>query len=303
MKLLILLSWIYMVSTDDVVNDNNTTIQCPTCFLFENQCYNFEPMFSLQGNFGSDIIIPKILIHAQTNILYYSYQPEFHDPEYSRVGFVNLDDPKLSGHLPLDRSHIYNFTALDLDQEKGILYLGGGDGIYQVNTNNVSDIKLYSSKGDTIDRLVFRGNVYFTKPSKTGQMRLIEKIGDNFVPPVGFEKVHVKNFVIDNTNIIYYVGGFGTFARKNSQQIILSDNNFMRGLVIDKRDNVYTWYIDGLYKVIKGAKLSDYKLKRVLERESITSIAFDKNNNMLIAFGTRLYKMNPVDMLQCVLLY
>lgn len=275
------------------------SINCTTCIKVNETCHNLTKLFDLQGNFRNQIVIPQIVVHQKKNTLYYSFEPRIGDPEYYKVGFVNLNNSKVNGVLEPkpDSKQLFNFGTMAIDEENGIIYLGGSDGIFQLDTNTYSVVQ-YSSRGDTITSLAYRNNIFFTVYPEN-KIRI--KKGDRFEEVKGFENEYVKNFAIDPSGVTYFMGIKGLFAKKNgdNETLVLSDNAFFRGMAMDKHGELYTWWLDGVYKVFKHNDWRKSVLERVAHLPSIGAMTFDKDNNFLLTFGKSLFKLEPTDAIHC----
>lgn len=285
--------------TTYVISDEKIN-PCRTCIKVNGTCHNLTHLFQLQGQFRNQIVIPKMLVHVQKNVLYYSFEPKIAMPEYYKVGFVSLDQSKEYGILGSsnDSKQLFNFGTFAIDENAGIIYLGGSDGIFQLDTNSKS-VTPYSSRGDTISAIFYRGHVYFTVFPEN-KIRI--KKGDLFEEVKGFENEYVKDFVIDRTGVIYFLGLRGLFARKYNinDTVLLSDNAFFRGMTMDRNGDLYTWWIDGIYKLFKNNDWKKSSLEKVADLPSIGALTFDKDNNFLLTLGRSLFKLIPTDEFNCI---
>lgn len=270
---------------------------CTTCIKVNTTCYNLTHLIDLKVNFRNTIVISKMAVHAQKNTLYFSFEPQIDDLEYSKVGFVNLNDVSRAGVLATksDSKHLFNFATFAIDESKGNIYVGGSNGIFLIDTNDNS-VTPYSSRGDLIQAIFFKEHVHFTVYP---ELKIVQKIGDRFHPVKGFENEQVKDFVIDRHGVVYYIGNFGLFARKSNETVCLSDNAFFRGIVIDRYGDIFVWWIDGVYKVVKKFNFMDDFLVKVTELPLIGALTFDKDNAMLVTLGRSLFKFVQIDEAAC----
>ncbi|XP_038218914.1 ommochrome-binding protein-like [Zerene cesonia] len=265
---------------------------CSTCVRSDSACYNVTYLFDIQAPFREHIVIHKLAILRSTNTLYYSFEPNISDEEYYKVGFINLDDP-VNSTIISGGKYIMNFGTFDVDQENGLVYLGGSDGIYVLDTKSYK-VAPYSSRGDSVLSLFYKGHVYFVR---YGEYRIVKKKGDNF--DVIVEHMPVKNFVVNKDYVIVFVSMYGLFATKNDETVWLSKNSYFRGLAINLDDEIYVWWLDGIYKITIDKKLADSRVDKVIELEDIDALTFDNDNNFLFTSGRSLYKLLDVNMTLC----
>ncbi|CAF4958387.1 unnamed protein product [Pieris macdunnoughi] len=118
---------------------------CPTCVRGNGTCYNVSYVFDIDAPFRNRVVIHKLALLRSSNTLFYSFEPRITDPEYYKVGSINIDDLTNSSIVSVGK--IMNLGTFDLDQDNGLVYLGGGDGIYVLDTK-VDKVAPYSSRGD-----------------------------------------------------------------------------------------------------------------------------------------------------------
>ncbi|CAH2251677.1 ommochrome-binding protein-like [Pararge aegeria] len=257
---------------------------CTTCIKINTTCYNVSYLFEIDAPFRSTIIISKLSVMRSTNTLYYSFEPKIEDDEYYKIGFTNLDDPVNSSVISGGKQ-IMNFGTFDIDQDNGLVYLGGSDGVYVFDTK-MNRVAPYSSRGDTVMNVFFKGNIYFVR---YGEFKIVKKKGDTFDILIDF--MPVKMFVINKYNVIVFLSFYGLFVKRGDETMWLSKNAFFRGLVIDNHDVIYAWWIDGIYQVVIEPKLGDSRIVKVANIPSIGAVTFDKENNFLFTAGKSLYRL------------
>lgn len=256
---------------------------CPSCLKMNNICYNISHVLDFSAEFRKQVVIPKMAILRSKNTLFYSFEPIFEDLEYYKTGFVNLDNPDEQGVIT--GRQILNLGTFDIDQKNNIVYFGGSDGIFVLDFN-VNTMSAYSSRGDTITNIFYKDKVYFTKYNENG---IIVKNGDMF--RVLHEDLQVKTFVVTKDNVFVYINGTGLHVSKGGLAHTLSIYPFFRGITMDLEGNVYTWWLDGIYKIDINKILQLTKMYRVAELADIGTIAFDNENNILFNVDRSLYVM------------
>ncbi|XP_014356906.2 ommochrome-binding protein [Papilio machaon] len=261
--------------------------RCKTCVKVNSACYNITHLFELQAPFRNTIVIHKMGILRSRNVLYFSFEPALEDLEYNKIGFVSLDNPEERGIISGNK--ILNFGTFDVDQNNEIIYLGGSDGIFVLETKE-NILAFFSSRGDSIQNLFYKGNVYFVI---NGQSKITRKKGDNF--EAYLESERIKNFVITKNDVIVYLSILGLFATKRNETVLLSNNPFFRGLTIDLDDVVYTWWVDGIYKVNIAKNLLESNIHRVAYITTIGSMVFDNDNNILFTSDRGLYALTETN--------
>ncbi|CAK1542744.1 unnamed protein product [Leptosia nina] len=260
---------------------------CPTCVRGNGTCYNITQLFDIDAPFRNRIVIHKLALLRSTNTLFYSFEPHIQDQEYYKVGFVNIDDPV--NNTIITPGKIMNFGTFDIDQNNGLVYLGGSDGIYVLDTKD-SRVAPYSSRGDTVLSIFYKGNVYFVR---YGEYRVVKKKGDNF--DVVFDHMPVEKFVVNKDYVTVLIGRYGLFASKNDETVWLSYNPYFRGLAIDRYDVIYTWWLDGIYKVIIDKKLGNSRIVKAIYMNDVGALTFDRDNNILFTSGKSLYRLTDTN--------
>ncbi|CAH2055927.1 unnamed protein product, partial [Iphiclides podalirius] len=271
-----------IVSTISVTDGSGN--MCSTCIKVNATCHNITHLFELRAHFRNTVVIHKMGILRSGNVLYFSFEPALEDIEYYKVGFVNLDNPELYGTISAG-TKVMNFGTFDVDQTNEFVYLGGSDGIFVLETKE-NILAFFSSRGDSIQNLVFKSNVYFVI---NGQRKITRKKGDNF--DAYLETDRIKNFVITKSDVVIYLSVFGLFASKRNETVQLSKNAFFRGITIDLDDTVYAWWVDGIYKVLLEKNLSQSRIERVAYLPNIGSMVFDNDNNILFTSDRDLYAL------------
>ncbi|XP_047523387.1 ommochrome-binding protein-like [Pieris napi] len=261
---------------------------CPTCVRGNGTCYNVSYVFDIDAPFRNRVVIHKLALLRSSNTLFYSFEPRITDPEYYKVGSINIDDPTNSSVVSVGK--IMNFGTFDLDQDNGLVYLGGGDGIYVLDTK-VDKVAPYSSRGDTVLSLFYKGNVYFVT---YGDSRVVKKKGDNFEVIVE-HTMPVKTFVVNKDYVTVCLSTYGLFASKKDEIVWLSYNPYFRGIAIDRHDAIYTWWLDGIYKVIIEKNLSESRIVKVVYIDDVGSLTFDLDNNFIFTSGKSLYRLNDLN--------
>ncbi|XP_023953355.1 ommochrome-binding protein-like [Bicyclus anynana] len=260
--------------------------ECTTCIKVNTTCYNISYLFDIDAPFRNNIVISKLSVMRSTNIIYYSFEPKIEDEEYYKIGFTNLDDPANGSVISVSGGKkVMNFGTFDLDQDNAIVYLGGSDGVYVLDTK-LDRVAPYSSRGDTVMNLFYKGNLYFVR---YGEFKVVRKKGDTFDILIDF--MPVKMFVINKYNVIVFLSFYGLFVKRGEETMWLSKNAFFRGLVIDNQDVVYAWWIDSLYRVVIEPKLGESRIVKVAHIPSIGALTFDKDNNFLFTAGKSLFRL------------
>ena len=258
---------------------------CTTCIKGNgDSCYNVSYLFDIEAPFGNNIVITKLGILRSTNTLYFSFVPAFEDGEYYKIGFVNMDNP-VNTTIMSGGKQILNFGTFDIDQDNSLVYLGGSDGVYRLDVN-ANILSPYSSRGDVIISIFYKGHVYFVRK---GEFKVVKKKGDNF--DVLLDVMAITNFVINKYNIIVYLGTYGLFASYKTEVVWLSKNRFFRGLVVDRNDDIYAWWVDGIYKVIIGPKLTESTIVKIMHIPVIGAMTFDNNNDIIFSVDKSLFRL------------
>ncbi|KAJ0172789.1 hypothetical protein K1T71_011928 [Dendrolimus kikuchii] len=260
-------------------------IECNTCVLFAEKCYNVTYLFDIEAPFRNRVVIHNMGIIRASNFLFFSFEPSIEDAEYYKVGFVDLDNPGQVGVIGAGQKFNFNFGTFDIDQSNGYVYLGGSDGIYALDTR-ANKLMHYSSFGDTITNIFFKNKLYFTRYNDRG---IVVKRGDYF--KTIFEYIPVKNFVVTKYDFIVFLSKYGLYVGKADKLQLVSNNAFYRGITIDLEDNVYAWWVDGIYKVIIENNIVDSRVEKVAHLSGIGAMTFDNKNNILITSDRALYQM------------
>ncbi|XP_059061695.1 ommochrome-binding protein-like [Achroia grisella] len=270
----------------------NVTIDCISCIKVNATCFNVSYLFDMNATFRTHIVVHKMGLLRSENTLFYSFEPEIADKEYYKVAYVNLDKPDVQGEISDEHIPILNFGTFDIDQDNSIVYLGGHDGIFTYG--GTKKLTPYSSRGDTILSLFYKGFVYFVKSDDN---RIISKKGDQFNSVLDYEPI--KNFVITKYDVIVFLSNYGLFLHKKGETIWLSKNAFFRGLTIDLDDTVYAWWIDGIYRVVIEKNLAESSIVKVADIPGIGALTFDNDNNIIFSSDRSVFKMTETNITKC----
>ncbi|CAG9571610.1 unnamed protein product [Danaus chrysippus] len=271
--------------------DSNEVSDCSTCIKVNVTCFNVSYLFDIQAPFRKTVVITKLGVLRSTNTLYFSFEPNIDDIEYSKIGFISMEEP--SNTSVIGAKQAMNFGTFDFDQDNGLVYLGGSDGIYVLDTNT-HRVAPYSSRGDSILSMFYRGHVYFIRDR---EYKIVKKKGDNF--DILLDYIPAKNFVINKYNVIVFLSRHGLYAYKNNEFVLLSSNAFFRGLTIDNYGVIYAWWVDGIYKITIGENLSQSRIDKIANTPMIGALTFDSDNNFLITEGKSLYRLTETNTTVC----
>lgn len=263
--------------------------QCPTCIRVDTICHNISHFYQFQVSFRTHIVITKLGILRSKNILFYAFEPNIADEEYYKVGFVNLDNFNEFG-VVVGASAV-NLMTFDIIQSNGSIYYGGGDALYVSDQFNT--VHFFGSKGDRIRSVVvYKNEVHFVRD---GEGKIIKKQGDSFKTYDLYTSV--KNFLINKDGNMLFLNNSGLFLNRfeTDLTVLLSKNNFFRGMTMDLNENFYVWWIDGIYKVVKGRDFLDTKLVRVADIPNIGAMAFDNGNNFLFTMSRSLFRLTSTN--------
>ncbi|XP_061717554.1 uncharacterized protein LOC133525284 [Cydia pomonella] len=273
------------------VNNNE---YCYSCVKIDNICYKHTYLFELPAPFGEQYpIIEKIGVVNFTNVIFFTFEPNPSDKEYSKVGYISLYHPEFSGVISGSQS--FNFRPFDIDQREKKVYLGGSDGIWVVDDINYSPT-YFTVKANLITNVVVKDYVYFTAYNRKG---IFKYVAGYYV--VYLADKMINNFVLDvEYNIVYLTvnGLFISFHNKMQNDVQLSTEPWMRGLTVDTKGTVYAWHINGIYKVTVGKVPSESTLKRIT-RIAPDAMAFDESNNIIYSIRKKLYKLTKVATSKC----
>lgn len=282
---MILLVFVLTVTAAAVVEEE-TEPPCPSCILVNTTCYNVSYLFDLQAPFRTQIVIHKMDLLRSKDILFFSFEPTFEDEEYYKTGFVSLEKSFEGGII--NGGQILNLGTFDIDQATGLIYFGGSDGVFVLDTNS-NKMLSFSSRGDTITNVFYKNQLYFSKYDDRG---IIVKKGDYFQTIL--EYWPIRKFVVvekDTVNVVVFLTNLGLFVSKSNITHRLSKNAYFRGLTIDLDGEVYAWWIDGIYKIVLTKNIIYSKIFRVATLPSIGAMAFDNYNNILFTSDKSLYTM------------
>ncbi|XP_047998434.1 uncharacterized protein LOC125235859 [Leguminivora glycinivorella] len=226
-----------------VVNQNE---YCYSCVKIENVCYNHTELFELHAPFGENPIVQRMSIMKSTHFLYYTFEPQISDKEYSNIGFVSLRYPTLFGVIPGVPGWQFNFGPFDINQKEKKIYIGGTEGIWVVDDSRHSP-KYFGLMPNVITDLAVKDYMYFTTSDNNGICKYVDgyyvvQLGDTMI----------KKFVLDAGSNVVYLNGTGlwiSFRSKSQKDVRLSTERFIRGLTVDMKGTVYAWHVDGIYKV------------------------------------------------------
>ncbi|KAL4706414.1 hypothetical protein ACJJTC_010897 [Scirpophaga incertulas] len=266
--------------------------ECLSCVRVNAACYNVSQLLELDANFRNKIVINKIAVLHADNTLFFGYEPEIADPEYFKIGYVNLDEPSKTGVIVDKNISGSNFGTFDIDQQKSTLYLGGKGGVFTYDESK--KLHWFSSLGDDILVVFFKTNLYLVKANDS---TIIVKKGNAFESVL--EYAPVKNFVVNRDNVIVFLSTYGLFLNKKEETVWLSKNAYFRGLTIDLDGAVYAWWVDGIYLVDVKRNLTESRVVRVAELDNIGAMTFDNENNILFTSGKALNRMTISNVTDC----
>lgn len=263
--------------------------QCPTCIRVDTICHNISRLFELPGNFRTHIVITKLGILRSRNVLFYAFEPNITDIEYYKVGYVNLDNSNETG-VVVGASAV-NLMTFDILQSNGSIYYGGGDALYISDKFNT--VHFFGSKGDRIrSAVVYKNEVHFVTD---GNGKIIKKQGDSFKTYDLY--TNVKDFLINKDGNMLFLNNSGLYLNRfeTDLTVYLSKNNFFRGMTMDLNENFYVWWIDGIYRVVKGRDFLDSKLVKVADVPNIGAMTFDNGNNFLFTISRSLLRLTSTN--------
>lgn len=264
-------------------------VQCTTCIRVDAICHNISHLLQLQGSFRTEVVITKLGILRSKNILFYAFEPNIADEEYYKVGYVSLDNFNESG-IVVGASAV-NLMTFDILQSNGTIYYGGGNALYISDKFNT--VHFFGSKDDRIRNVVvYKNEVLFVKDSEG---MIIKKQGDTFKTYDMYRSV--KNFLINKDGNMLFLNNSGLYLNRFETDLTvrLSKNNFFRGLTMDLNEYFYVWWIDGVYKVVKGRDLLDSKLVKVADIPNIGAMTFDNHNNFLFTTSKSLLRLTSTN--------
>ncbi|KAJ8729046.1 hypothetical protein PYW07_006742 [Mythimna separata] len=275
-----------LVVTAAAVEEVEVEPPCPSCILVNTTCYNISFLFDLDAPFRKQIVIHKMDLLRSKDTLFFSFEPTFEDEEYYKTGFVNLEDPSQVGII--NGGQVLNLGTFDIDQTTGLIYFGGSDGVFVLDTNT-NAMLFFSSRGDTVTNVFYKNQLYFSKYEDRG---IIVKKGDYFETIL--EYWPIRKFVVverDTVNVVVFLSNLGLFVSRGNVVHRLSKNAYFRGLTIDLDGEVYAWWIDGIYKIVFSKNIIYSTISRVATLPSIGAMAFDNDNNILFTSDKSLYVM------------
>lgn len=264
-------------------------IQCNTCLQVDSICHNVSLVLQLQAPFRTQVVITQLGILRSKNILFFAFEPNITDREYYKVGYVNLDNFNETGIVVgADAINLINF---DFIQSNGSIYYGGGDALYISDKFNT--VHFYGSKGNRIRSVVvYKNDVHFVTDEEP---KIVKKQGDSFKTYELYTSV--KKFLINKEGHLLFLNNSGLYLNRFETDLTvqLSKNNFFRGMTMDLNDNFYVWWLDGIYKVVKGRDFFETKLVRVAEISNIGAVTFDNGNNILFTTSNSLIRLTSTN--------
>ncbi|CAH4028966.1 unnamed protein product [Pieris brassicae] len=105
----------------------------------------------------------------------------------------------------------------------------------------------------------------------------------------------LKTFVVSKDYVTVCLSTYGLFASKKDKIVWLSYNPYFRGLAVDRHDVIYTWWLDGIYKVIIEKNLSESRIVKAVYIDDVGSLTFDLDNNFIFTSGKSLYRLNDLN--------
>ncbi|XP_059054482.1 ommochrome-binding protein-like isoform X2 [Achroia grisella] len=236
----------------------------------------------------ADLIRPSLLtVDRNTNMLYFSFLSDDENECNYKSAKIDLNTKQFTITDVIKEGY-----AHAIDQKTGQVYVGSDDGIYKYDpiTKNT---ELIGAKGCNILSIYYKDLLYFTKLDK---LRFLHTITDGETSRYDeLQDLEVENFLIDNEDVMFFVNENGLYSQKkgtcNATLYEGIPDCTPESLAIDMNGVVHVCYRESIFKVNK--ETASIELLVDLGRDFLATAAFDKNNNIVYAEGTRVVRLVP----------
>lgn len=238
-----------------------------------------------------DLDRPYLLtVDHSTNIVYFSHSVVQNEENEFQTARINLNTKEFK-----NVKGVNNGFAQTVDQKTHEIYIGGSDGIYKYDYGT-DRAEFIGQKDVDIWNLYFKDVLYFSVyPSQflyTFENGEASRFKD-------LEDTKVDNFVIDNTNMMFFTNATGLYGQQKGTKNAVLYEEFkvagVRGMTTDLQGKVYICLRNGIYAVNK----EKVDLEKVLDVDDAFGIAFDNDNNIVYGDATRLVRLKPNSSKSC----
>lgn len=234
---------------------------------------------------------PLSLVMDQTSeILYLSYYIPTKISYSPIAATVDLKDKKFKNITSVPKGY-----TIAIDSTNNEVYIGSSkNGIYKYNHEN-DTAELYAAKDRSIWNVYFHNDLYYWGPA---QHVFVFTNGKN-IRLKELDHMEVKAFVIGKDDELFYSNHTGLYSQKrdtkDAQLYETPIHSRIRCLTTDNNRIVYACVNDGIYLVNKDAQ----RLDKILKIRDLSSLAFDRNNNLIYSDASSIYMLKPNENLTC----
>lgn len=221
----------------------------------------------------------NLQVFKTENILFFSYSiaEMFSEHDFQLATFnLEKNETHLIGEVP-------GGCAIAIDHENDDIYLGGSDGIYLYNSVTRSG-EIFKEKGKNVWSLFHRNHLFYISYP---EQKLHMAVDGKFSVVKEFKNFEVDVLHITSVGEIYFANksGLYMFDSDNKHAIVINKLIVVRQITEDSKNNLYMVTNFGIYKGREWKKLSD--------ANTIYSLAFDKDDNIIISDDRSIIKLIP----------
>lgn len=231
----------------------------------------YEPETVKEGLKG----IQKLILNRNDNTLYFIFDNLATIPNKA-LGYINLDT-KATGLVS-----IRNASAVAVDQVNNVVYAGGPDGLYIVNSKKVPErLPVFHNIND----MFFKEILYFTN-----NRRETFKVIDNVVFRLReLEGVEVDKLILDDdNNILFTVDRRLYRIRLNTRAVNTHERYNVDAISVDAYFKPYIATTNGVFVYNKYK----YALDKVSDIKDLSALTFNKMDEAIYGVVDVVIKLN-----------
>lgn len=261
--------------------------------------------FDVRGLFHKEEVLAKGL-NRPYQLSYYHHKHELYFS--NNIGDDNKDEFEIQ--LLLKNGSVYSYDvvkngfATAIDQENGIAYFGGSDGVYMDNLKEESKPKIIIEKHNIWD-MFFKKNLYFiTYPSQklykyeheAGKKSEHGKKSNKhakIMEPEHQKWIHEKiyQFAIDGDDDIFITNKTGLYMIKkgSEERHLIQGETVFRAIEINNNGDAHFCGRHGIYVPHKH----NHTLHQIAHVKNIFGLAFNNDGHMIYSNPHQIVKLVP----------
>ncbi|KAM3967147.1 ommochrome-binding protein-like [Aphomia sociella] len=258
----------------------------------ENNCNNVsnKNINHVKETLAENFTMPyHLTVDPNTGTLFFSYSTG------------NVEEPFHSVYLNLKSKEQGIIAGINggfchaVDVKNGVVYLGGGDGIYQFDYKTKSAHFLNITE-NSIWQMFFKDGLYYTVYPKEGaylyKNGVVKKLKQ-------VENSNTLLIAVDNNHNIYVANSSGLFVNDKENKITHIGDYVINGFTADRNGNLYFSSPSQIYSIVDKTtvKKIENKIegKTVVEisPDSLYGVAVDMDGNFIYATEDSVIRLKP----------